>query len=211
MELPLCVIFGIYGAIYTHRSRQSCEIPKEIDGRTPGLSPGGFPLKMRRFRPVATPRQHRAQMLSRSLPLFVRAGLFPLQDALLARASSPRSGACSLAATGVDRAVVRLGWLRITPAARGASPIWEWIIEECAPGNVDPVSRDRRPPIGSPPAIKMVRSRMRRVPTTAPTTGRRMPVRAIAIPHLYHTRRWTRYRLSYGRSRRSRTRRQRGA
>src|SRR5580693_2823921 len=36
-------------------------------------------------------------MLCRSLPLIVRAGRFPLQDALLARASSPRPGACGLA------------------------------------------------------------------------------------------------------------------
>lgn len=54
-------------------------------------------MKFGAVRPASIPHPRRAQMLSRSLPLFVRAGRFPFQDALLARASSPRSGACGLA------------------------------------------------------------------------------------------------------------------
>jgi hypothetical protein len=46
--------------------------------------------------------------------------------------------------------------LRITPPACRASPISEGVIEGAAAGTPDPVSRHRRPPIVSPPAVLTV-------------------------------------------------------
>ena len=48
-------------------------------------------------------------------------------------------------------------WLRVTPAAGRASPIWERIIKDCAPGNVDPVSGDPRPRTAGPRTRRTIR------------------------------------------------------
>jgi hypothetical protein len=76
--------------------------------------------------------------------------------------------------------------LRITPSARRASPVREWIIECAAGGTPDPVGGNSRPSIiGHPPAIKTARSPMRRAPASIPITGRRMPVRTMPVRHLH--------------------------
>jgi hypothetical protein len=89
--------------------------------------------------------------------------------------------------------------LRITPPARRAAPIREGIIKDCAPGNVDPVSRDARPAIGTPRAIETVWPPMRWPPLAVPLArvsgcslaaeSPRAPARTAAIPRQHDTRR----------------------
>jgi hypothetical protein len=80
----------------------------------------------------------------------------------------------------------RVDCLWITPAARGAAPVCEQIIKGTAARTPDPISRNRRPAIGNPPAIPVLPP-MRRSHSPMPLaqmTGRRMPARTTVIAHL---------------------------
>src|SRR6202035_1072914 len=95
--------------------------------------------------------------------------------------------------------VVTPSQLRITPPARWASPICERVIKDCATGNVDPVSRDPRPDIGTPRAIKTVWPPVRRPPLAVPLArvggcslaaeSPWVPARTARIPRQHDTRR----------------------
>ena len=114
--------------------------------------------------------------------------------------------------------------LWITPPPGRASPIREGIIKRPAAGTPNPVGRDPRPRIRTPPAGPTIRPPMRRnrsavplervaghlVPAARPTIGCRRPARAIAIPWLGDARRWTRGGWPDLRSRRSSLRCRRG-
>lgn len=97
--------------------------------------------------------------------------------------------------------------LGITPAAGWASPVREGIVKDCASWNPDVVVGNSWPPIRT--AIKTARSRMRGVPATTASTGRWVPVRAVAVSHLHHGRHRTRHCPFHLGSERSRMRRYR--
>src|SRR6202022_4304071 len=115
-------------------------------------------------------------------------------------------------------------WLWITPPPGRAPPIRERIIEGPAAGAPNPVGRDPRPRIRTPPAGNTIRPPMRRnrsavplarvaghlVPAAGPTIGCRTPARDVAIPWLGDARRRTPGAWPDLRSWRSSLRRRRG-
>jgi hypothetical protein len=107
-------------------------------------------------------------------------------------------------------------WSRITPAPGRASPVGEGIIKGATRGTPDPVGRNPRPRIGTPPARSTVRPPLPRnpsavplarvtgylLPPTAPTIGHWVPRWTIAILYLHNTGRRTRADWSHVRSQR---------